>query len=176
MNLVSGKTHLVGVGQQRQWQTPDFKIEKPGLVQTKSGFFYASSVEQLSSTVPALRPHRNAAYRIRILQDVILFDVTRHKQKATKGTTGCQYTHENYWGRKIRVRKMNFKSIFLHRIFLPDFQFSRSNTFFNSIVQFAKVRPNLASSSLASVRMYKLIFGWAKSFPPVRSIAYQCER
>ena len=33
------------------WQPPDFKIEKPGLVQTKSGFF-AFSVEQFSKLFP----------------------------------------------------------------------------------------------------------------------------
>ena len=31
---------------------------------------------------------------------------------------------------------MNFKSILLHLMFLPDFQSSRSNAFFKSIVQF----------------------------------------
>ena len=38
----------------------------------------------------------------------------------------------------MRGRKMCFKRIFLPKIFLPDFQSSRRNAFFNPIVQFEK--------------------------------------
>ena len=38
----------------------------------------------------------------------------------------------------MRGREMCFKRIFLPQIFLPDFQSSRRNAFFNPIVQFEK--------------------------------------
>ena len=42
---------------------------------------------------------------------------------------------------------MNFKSIFLPLMFLPDFQSSRSNAFFKSIVQVATFGPVLAEEA-----------------------------
>ena len=45
---------------------------------------------------------------------------------------------------------MNFKSIFLPLIFLPDFQSSRSNAFFNSIVQFPIFRISWLFEKLTS--------------------------